>query len=81
MDIGGSLRRGTASIDPILCHLHIVLWWQIYILIYIGFFLNLTNNKLIIIIGWFQGATVRNEDDAVVIGRIVKGGTAEKSGE
>ena len=26
------------------------------------------------------GATVRNEDDAVVIGRIVKGGTAEKSG-
>jgi MAGUK p55 subfamily protein 5 len=27
-----------------------------------------------------QGATVRNEDDAVVIGRIVKGGAAEKSG-
>ncbi|KAF4528244.1 hypothetical protein B566_EDAN014402 [Ephemera danica] len=26
------------------------------------------------------GATVRNEDDAVVIGRIVKGGAAEKSG-
>ncbi|CAC5401824.1 MPP5 [Mytilus coruscus] len=26
------------------------------------------------------GATVRNEGDAVVIGRIVKGGTAEKSG-
>lgn len=45
------------------------------------FFLSLANNKLIIIIGWFQGATVRNEDDAVFIGRIVKGGTAEKSGE
>ena len=29
---------------------------------------------------YFQGATVRNEGDAVVIGRIVKGGAAEKSG-
>lgn len=28
----------------------------------------------------FQGATVRNEGEAVVIGRIVKGGAAEKSG-
>lgn len=27
-----------------------------------------------------QGATVRNEGEAVVIGRIVKGGAAEKSG-
>ena len=26
------------------------------------------------------GATVRNEGDAVIIGRIVKGGAAEKSG-
>lgn len=27
------------------------------------------------------GATVKNEDGAVVIGRIVKGGAAEKSGK
>ena len=27
------------------------------------------------------GATVRNEGDAVIIGRIVKGGAAEKSGK
>lgn len=27
-----------------------------------------------------QGATVRNEGDAVIIGRIVRGGAAEKSG-
>lgn len=27
-----------------------------------------------------QGATIRNEGDAVIIGRIVKGGAAEKSG-
>lgn len=27
-----------------------------------------------------QGATVRNDGDAVVIGRVVKGGAAEKSG-
>ncbi len=27
------------------------------------------------------GATVRNEGDAVIISRIVKGGAAEKSGE
>lgn len=26
------------------------------------------------------GATVRNEGDAVIIGRIVRGGAAEKSG-
>ena len=26
------------------------------------------------------GATVRNEDDAVVVGRIMRGGTAEASG-
>ena len=29
----------------------------------------------------FQGATVRNEGESVVISRIVKGGTADKSGE
>ena len=28
----------------------------------------------------FQGATIRNEKDSVIIGRIVKGGAAEKSG-
>lgn len=28
-----------------------------------------------------QGATVRNEGENVIIGRIVKGGTAEKSGK
>ena len=28
----------------------------------------------------FQGATVRNEGEAVIIGRIVKGGAADKSG-
>ena len=28
----------------------------------------------------FQGATVRNDADSVIIGRIVKGGAAEKSG-
>ena len=28
----------------------------------------------------FQGATVRNEGDSVIVGRIVKGGMAEKSG-
>ena len=28
----------------------------------------------------FQGATVRNEMDSVIISRIVKGGAAEKSG-
>ena len=27
-----------------------------------------------------QGATVRNEGDSVIVGRIVKGGMAEKSG-
>ena len=27
-----------------------------------------------------QGATVRNEGDSVLIGRIVRGGAAEKSG-
>ena len=27
-----------------------------------------------------QGATIRNEGDSVIIGRIVKGGAAEKSG-
>ena len=27
-----------------------------------------------------QGATIRNENDKVIIGRIVKGGAAEKSG-
>jgi len=27
-----------------------------------------------------KGATVRNEGDAVIIGRIVRGGVAEKSG-
>lgn len=29
---------------------------------------------------FFQGATIRNEGDSVIIGRIVKGGAAEKSG-
>ena len=29
----------------------------------------------------FQGATVRNEGDRVVIGRVVKGGAAERSGQ
>ena len=29
----------------------------------------------------FQGATVRNEGESVVISRIVKGGTADKSGK
>jgi hypothetical protein len=29
---------------------------------------------------YFQGATVRNEGGGVFIGRIVKGGAAEKSG-
>ena len=29
----------------------------------------------------FQGATVKNDGDRVVIGRIVKGGAAEKSGK
>ena len=28
----------------------------------------------------FQGATVRNEGESVMVGRIVKGGAAEKSG-
>ena len=28
----------------------------------------------------FQGATVRNEGEKVVIGRVVKGGAAERSG-
>jgi len=27
-----------------------------------------------------QGATVRNDGESVIIGRIVRGGTAEKSG-
>lgn len=31
-------------------------------------------------VGCFQGATVRNEMDSVIISRIVKGGAAEKSG-
>lgn len=30
--------------------------------------------------GLLQGATIRNEGDAVIIGRIVQGGAAEKSG-
>ena len=29
---------------------------------------------------YFQGATVRNEGEAVIIGRVVRGGAAEKSG-
>ena len=29
----------------------------------------------------FQGATVRNEGERVVIGRVVKGGAAERSGQ
>ena len=29
----------------------------------------------------FQGATVKNEGESVIIGRIVKGGAAEKSGK
>ena len=29
----------------------------------------------------FQGATVKNEGDSVIIARIVKGGAAEKSGK
>ena len=28
----------------------------------------------------FQGATVKNEGESVIISRIVKGGTADKSG-
>ena len=28
----------------------------------------------------FQGATVKNEGDSVLVGRIVKGGAADKSG-
>ena len=32
------------------------------------------------VIACWQGATVRNEGDAVRIGRIVKGGIAERSG-
>ena len=30
---------------------------------------------------YIQGATVRNEGDRVVIGRVVKGGAAERSGQ
>ena len=33
-----------------------------------------------IIIAITQGATVRNDGESVIISRIVKGGTAEKSG-
>ena len=35
---------------------------------------------LILIFFFLQGATVRNEGDSVIIGRIVKGGAAEASG-
>ena len=35
--------------------------------------------KLILI--FFKGATVRNEGERVVIGRVVKGGAAERSGQ
>ena len=56
---------------------HIII--QVHSNEYSSSFFNVRESNLTLL--YFQGATVRNEGERVVIGRVVKGGAAERSGQ